>query len=487
MIKKFNKWNILNILYIIAAFAFALPSYIYLINNKTVLNLNVDYSFLINYDDNMKQTLIYTCVIIFIIVLYLLILKFREKLFKNIKGVLIFIAIISLIFVFTVPMFSFDVFYYMGIGRLNSEYGQNPYYISMQEYAQSNTDIDFSNTDTAFYRGSVNAWCDTTVVYGPIWTMICAILSKLSFGNIDVCLLIFKLANVLVHILNCYYIYKISNKKLFALIYGLNPFILIQTMIDVHNDVYMVLFILLAIYAVLKQKKIGLAILFLAIATCIKYFAVLFLPFIIIYHFRNEKKSVRILKCLQYGLLFALIVAIPYLFYIRDLNVFAGMATQQSKYSKSIGVVIFKYFPGKQKIIKYFLYFFMYCFALKSISLLKNSKINIQRELKHLWYFIFVFVFILITNFQPWYILWLFPLIMWQKPKNIRLLIQITIIVLFNYIIFMIYDDTWQIGANFALVQLGLIVVFYLIDNIKELKRFIKKRKKEKYESISSR
>lgn len=486
MVKKFNKWNILKILYVIAAFAFALPSYIYLIKNKSVYNLDIDYSFLINNEEKVKQTLIYVGIIIFIVILYFLILKFRKKLFKNIKSVLIFITIISLIFIFTVPMFSFDIFYYMGIGRLNSEYGQNPYYISMQEFVENNENINL-DFDTILYRGYTNAWASETVVYGPIWTMICALLSKITFGNVDLCLLVFKLVNILVHIVNCYLIYKISKKKLFTLIYGLNPFILIQTIVDVHNDIFMVLFILLSLYALLKKKNIWLAVLFLAIATCIKYFAVLLLPFVIIYHFRKEKTSVKILKCIQYGLLLLMIILIPYMFYIRDLSVFSGMITQQSKYSKSIGVIIFKYFPGQQKIIKDLLYFFIYCFAIKNMLLLLKPKIKIRKELNHLFYFVFIFLFVLITNFQPWYILWLFPLVMWQKPKFIRLMIQISVIVLFDYIIFMIYEDSWQIGANFALILLGTIIFFYLIDNIKGLRRYIKRRKKEKYESTCSR
>ena len=251
MNNKLSKWDILKFLYIIASIFFILPSCFYLIKNKTIIDKNGDFNFLLNDEEKLKQVIIYIAIIVVLIVLYLLILKFRKKLFKNIETVLIFIFIVSLIFVFTVPLFSSDVFYYMGIGRINSEYGQNPYYVSIDDYVQNEKTRDLSN-DTTLYKGYTNAWAGKTVVYGPIWTMICGIVTKITFGNADICLLMFKLVNLIVHILNCYFIYKISKKKLFVLLYGLNPFIIIESMVNVHNDIFMVFFIILAL---IKKKR----------------------------------------------------------------------------------------------------------------------------------------------------------------------------------------------------------------------------------------
>ena len=74
--------------------------------------------------------------------------------------------------------------------------------------------------------------------------------------NINICLFIFKLLNVIIHISNCYLIYKISKKQIFSIIYGLNPFILIECIGNVHNDVLIVFLVLLSIYFLLKKKNI---------------------------------------------------------------------------------------------------------------------------------------------------------------------------------------------------------------------------------------
>ena len=106
----------------------------------------------------------------------------------------------------------------------------------------------------------------------------------------------FKLLNLMVHIFNCYMIYKISHKKIFSIIYGLNPFVLIEALSNVHNDIFVIAFILLATYFLIRKKNLFVATLFLSLATAIKYFAILLLPITIIYYFRKEKPQTRFIK-----------------------------------------------------------------------------------------------------------------------------------------------------------------------------------------------
>jgi uncharacterized membrane protein len=53
------------------------------------------------------------------------------------------------------------------------------------------------------------------------------------------------------------------------LIYGANPTILFEALSNVHNDIFIVLFILLAIYFVTKKKNLMLSVAFIAMATAI--------------------------------------------------------------------------------------------------------------------------------------------------------------------------------------------------------------------------
>ena len=318
--------KILLIIFAIASIMFAIPSIICMINNGTVLNFDEYFKFCLNDSNRLGQTTIYIIILTILTITYFLIIKNREKIFKNNKQMYIYIAIISLIFVVVLPIISSDVFYYLGIGRLDSKYGQNPYYVTIKDFVDENN-IDLS-TDTTLAEGYRNYWSDTTVVYGPIWTMICKIVSGITFGNIDIALLVLKLLNVGVHILNCYLIYKISGKKIFTLIYGLNPYVFIEGIAHVHNDIYVLTFVLASIYFLLKRKNLILSILFLALATAIKYFTILLLPLIIIYYFRDKKPLERFKRCILYGILFILMLGVTYLIYVQDIQVLSGIMTQ---------------------------------------------------------------------------------------------------------------------------------------------------------------
>lgn len=472
---NFLKEKIYLIVFAIFSFLFITPSIIYMAKNKTVLNFDNEFCFLLNNSNRLFQAFIYTIIILGMIGIYYIIIKKRNKIFKNIKQVYITISIISLIFVFTIPFWCSDVFYYLGVGRLEAEYHQNPYYITMKEYVDSNN-VNINN-DTVMQKGYNNYWSETTVVYGPIWTIICSIIAKLSLGNIDFGLFIFKLCNVLAHMLNCYLIYKISNKKIFTIAYGLNPFILVEGIANVHNDMFVILFILIALYQLLKKKNITLSILSLAMATDIKYFAVLLLPFIVIYFYKDKKIKYRILKCIQYGTMFGIFMLIPYILYINDLQVFKGMSDQQGKIAKGLYLFISQYFTNPSNLVniisKTMLYMFIIVYTYICTMLLIKPKIKFNIEMKKFFYILLAFIFLLITNFQPWYLIWLSPFILWQKAKNMKLIIQMQLITLIANIVFLIYSENFVYGVPFFMIFVtGTLIC--IIKNKKERKIYIK-------------
>ena len=396
--KIIKNYNCLKVAIFIISVIFSVPSLVYLFINKTVLNFDgsLEYCFLLtNNIDRLYQAGIYALLITIYIVIYFLIIKNREKICDNIKQIYKLVIVVSLIFLCVIPFWCSDVFYYLGIGRLSSKYHQNPYYVDMKSYFDNN-DVDITN-DTVMQKGYNNYWSGTTVVYGAVWTMICSIISFLSFGNIDFGLLIFKLVNMMVHVGNCILLYKISKKKIFPLLYGLNPFVLIEGIGNVHNDMFVVFFMLLALYMSLKKKDIVLALLFLALATDIKYFSILLLPLVVIYNSKDKNIKERVIDCILYGGLFALFVIIPYLLYIRDLNVFLGLKEQRSRIAKGLYLVISEYFHNPENLVDIVkdlaLDVFAVLYIFKCFSLLFTKKISFNKEMRNLFLFIVAFLF----------------------------------------------------------------------------------------------
>jgi len=473
ILKKINNNLTIKILFVLASILFVLPSVIYLFNKGTLYRFDKWFCFLLNDSNRIFQTLVYLVILSIMTILYCLIIKKQKDIFKNIKQVLVYTAIICCIYLASIPFTCSDVFYYMGIGRIDSEYNQNPYYVTITDFVDSQENTEELEKDTVLMQGYMNYWADTTVVYGPIWTIICKFVASLSLGNIDFGILIFRVINILIHILNCYLIYLISKKKVFSIMYGLNPYMLIEGIMCIHNDIFVVCFILLGLYFLLKKKKIGFAVAALAMATVIKYFAILLLPLFVIYHFKDESRLKRFGRCIQYGLLFVSILAIPYLFYIRDTYVFEGIFEQQRRFAKNFYLILVQYFNNfdlTTVLHQSFLLIFVYMYVSRCLILLFKPQIKFRKEIKEVQYFLIAFLFLLITNFQPWYIMWLFPLLMWQKSKDIKLIIQISLISQFANSIFLAYTEDWRNATPFTICMLlGTIICIYL--NNKKRKR----------------
>ncbi len=461
---------------VLFAICFAVPSITYLFQNKTVLDFKDEFKFLMDESNRLYQTVIYGIILAGFVFSYGILIKDRNKIFRNNKQIFVLTFIVSAIFVLVIPFMSSDVFYYLGVGRLNAKYGQNPYYVTMKDYVEN--EVPNLEQDTVLQKGYQNYWSGTTVVYGPIWTMICSTIAGLSFGNIDIGLWLFKMANLAVHLLNCYLIYQITNKKkLFVLLYGLNLFVLLEGIANVHNDIFVVCFILLAFFALLKKKNLVFSVLCLGLATDIKYFAILLLPLFVIYFYRDKKVSKRFLKCIQYGLLYTVFVALPYLLYIQDLQVFMGMNTQRGKVTKGIYFFIMQYFTSPENLHKLLadvvLVIFVLVYFYKSVKLLFQREIKFSKEMKNLYWFMLAFLWLLISNFQPWYFMWLTPFMFWQNGKNIKLIVQMQILTLVADMVFLAYSEYYIYGVPFFVVFLvGTLVC--MLQNKKEKMIYIR-------------
>ena len=469
VIKFINSKKIILIIFMLASILFVTPSVKYVLENKTVLNFNEYFRFTLDDTNRIEQSIIYLVILTILTIFYYFIVKNRDKLFKNNKQMYIYIAIISLIFVMVVPFLSSDVFYYLGIGRIDSVYGQNPYYVTIKDFVESGDNSQYLEQDTVLAKGYENDWRNTTVVYGPVWTLICTIVAGISFGNIDIALLTLKLLNMIVHMVNCYLIYRLTGKKLFVLLYGLNPYMFIEGIANVHNDIYVVTFILASMYFLLKKKNIIASIVFLALATAIKYFAILLLPFIIIYYFRDKKPLERLKKCFLYGMLFIFIVAITYLLYVQDIQVLNGIMTQQEKFAKNFYIILMEYFDIPNLVSNVntvFLISFIIIYSFTCLTLLYKKQIKFREEMRKTEYFLIAFLFLLITNFQPWYIMWLFPLMMWQNKNMIQLIVQIALISQFANSVFLINGEGWRNGTPFTFFMLLGIFVCLNLRNI---------------------
>lgn len=349
-------------------------------------------------------------------------------------------------------------------GWVDSHYQENPYYTSVAKITNE------QGYDQMLGKVA-RCWREEPVVYGPVWSLICKGLTSLSFGNIDIALLIFKLASLAMYIGSIYLIYRITKKKLFMLLFALNPVVLFDGLSNVHNDLFLVFFILLALYFVLKRKKLSLAVAAIAIATGIKYLSILLLPFLILYRLRKEKVWVRVGKALLYGLEFISILAIGYAVYVRDFNVFAGIFLQQNKYARSLFLGIWYLLKGNTNSIDILknglLLLFIASYSIIVLRLLftkDEKKLCFVPLIRTYQLFLWIFTFILITNFNSWYIMWLLPTMFWQKGRQIKMTTYISIGSILAYAIsYATMKDDETVGIPYFIFMIGIAILLYYV------------------------
>lgn len=461
-----SKNKILIGLMIIIAVMLCIPSITYLINNKTVDEFGSYYTYTLNgYGGEVKgifEGILVIGLVILFGIIYLLVIKDRKEIFKTNKQVIILIIIISCLFMCILPFLSSDIYYYIGDSWIDAEYGENPYYVSVKDLQ----DIGINDE----ILKNTGYWYNTTSVYGPLWNFIAKILVTFSFGNVTIALFIFKLASLFIHIINCYLIYKITKDIKYVLLYGLNPLILIEFLSNVHNDIYLILFILIALYFLVQKNNKILTLIFLALSISVKYSTVLIVPFILIYMYKDKSLSKKIGYCIISGLSIIGIVIALYLPYYRDMSIFSNMLVQGTKYSQSIILFIMKTHTERNifnLINKLAIPIFAIVYINTIIILLFKKDISIKEIFSKYNYIMLIFIFIVLTNFQQWYILWLIPTIMWQSLNMRKFIIYLSITAIipsFNY--FRIGTDAWIFGIGYSLAIIIMSSVILCIDVI---------------------
>lgn len=474
-IKK-EKW--IPIAYVIASIIFAVPSAIYVFTHDTIYYFSDANTFLYQPIQSNYQLIgnFFSFLGIFLLfsLLYYLLLKNYQKIFKTPKRVMFFIATIGIIFVSMLPTTSWDVYSYIGNGWVDSHYGENPYYTSVQEIA----DV-YGNDEVT---GKVaRCWREEPVIYGPAWSLICKGLTSLSFGSIDIALFVFKIATFLVFLGSCYLVWKLTKKQFWVLFFGLNPFILFDALTNVHNDIFLVFFVLLALYLGLRKQKIALAVGCFAVATAIKYVSVLLLPFFIIYVLRKEPVTKRIGKTILYALEFIAIIAVFYSIYIQDLSVFAGVFIQQNKYTRSLFLGLWFLVNGNEAILDIIkmvvtgLFMVAYILVVAKFFFAKEEDISWRKMMQSYQILLLIFLFFVMTNFNSWYIMWLFPSIFWQRKNMVKMTACLGIgsILAYSLTYATLVDDE-TMGIPYLICMVGTAILLC------NLGTFLKLHKKEK-------
>lgn len=181
------------------------------------------------------------------------------------------VAVIAVIFSLSYPFLSSDVFKYLFSAKTVLVYQANPHLVAPQVFV--------GDPWLRFMR-----WIHTPSPYGPVMTVLAIPYYLLGMGKFVPSLYLFKLDQLFWYGLAIWVIGKLSNKRpvLAQLVFALNPLVLIEWLVNAHNDAPMISLLLLSFYLLSLGKRLP-ALISLLFSIGIKYVTIFFLPVIFIY------------------------------------------------------------------------------------------------------------------------------------------------------------------------------------------------------------
>lgn len=257
----------------------------------------------IGYFNRPLSTSLYMLILLLLTVLYIVALKLaaKKKLEKRLVWKIVLTGVVLLTFSYNA--FSYDIFNYIFDAKIVTHYHANPYVHKALDYP-GDPMLGFMH------------WTQRVYPYGPVWL---ALTVPLSFIGSQIFLLTFFLFKMLASasfLGSVYYIGKIIKKikherEIFTLVFfGLNPLVLIESLVSAHIDIVMMFFSLMAFYFLIEKKYIK-SYISLLLSIGIKFLTSILLPvFIWLHIFQRKKKKIAWTKVFIFSLVLLVIGAV---------------------------------------------------------------------------------------------------------------------------------------------------------------------------------
>ncbi len=261
--------NMINVTWLILAFSWLIYSYGFVDLNLTISSNPHWLAFLaplqhLVYFNRPLSLQIFVALIILSYLAYSITLLLSQPNRFPWKWVIIITGIFSLAY----PLLSADSFKYLFAAKELLLYHANPHVVPPNAFP-----------DDLWIR--FMRWVHTPSPYGPVETLLAIPPYLLGLGRFVPALFLLKIQNWGFYLLTVWCIRKLSDNKA-ALFFALNPLVLVEWLINAHNDAGMIALLLLAMYYLLSRRKRVLSIVTLLLSVGIKFVTVLYLPFIIL-------------------------------------------------------------------------------------------------------------------------------------------------------------------------------------------------------------
>lgn len=225
------------------------------------------------YNHRWESWLVYIGLIILLFVFQYFLVKRQGKLALTPVKIA---AVIGTITVVSYPFLSHDFFSYIFYARIATEYHRNPY-----TYMAGDFYLD------AWLR--FTQWTGNNYPYGPVFLILSLVPSFLGMAKFAPTFFLFKLMSVLFYLIAVRYLEKLNTK--WAIIFATSPLVIVEGLVNGHNDLIATALIIAGIYFFIKNKKLQ-SLIFSFSSIGIKY---LTLPFLALYTGLKDNKRITLI------------------------------------------------------------------------------------------------------------------------------------------------------------------------------------------------
>ncbi len=425
--------------------------FLLLILSLSLISLTIGFSAFIGQSDFAELLFFYG----FFFVVYLLIYSYVE-LDRTVYWLLGLGLLLRLITVFLMPNLSDDVYRFIWDGRLLMN-GYSPFAELPTYYIEQGINIpgidralfDQLNSPNYFtvyppvpqgiFAGAV--WCVSDSIQGSVIAM------KLVFLYFEIGTLI-----LLVRLLQ-YFSMPLKN----ALLYALNPLIILDTFTNLHFEIAMIFFLLLAVWLLVKQLWQFSAIA-MALAICSKLLPLMFLPFFIRY--LGWKRAVAYFAFTG-GLVLLLFFPFFDLPTITHFGESLNLYFQRFEFNASVYYMLrwVGYQIRGHNIIQVLgpilaaltvLWILWYALLRKSGGFKPAAFAKQERQLLQSWLFAMTLFLLLTTTIHPWYLSSIIMLAVFSRFRYPILWSGLIMLTYINYSYASYSENLWIVGLEYS-------------------------------------
>ena len=355
---------------------------------------------------------------------------------------------------------SSDLYYYVSYGVIQGKYHLNPYTSRIVDMA-AKTQFPFNMVS--------GVGIDTPFTYGYLYALFLKVVYFISFGNAHVMFYVLKFINLVLLYFIINVVTKIAKELktnttegLWYFIIGLNPLIINEFLGNGHNDLFLMLPVLMAIHFIIKEKNFRAALM-LIVAFQIKSSVMFYLPFVFLFLIKNKVK-----------VLIRIVVAfvVSFIPYVAIYNL-RGIPEGIKLYSQFVDINIPLYLVNILKffhlcngdLVGYVLtvsqIMFILIYTVMLYGYIKNKNNTITALVKNIGAIYGLYIIVLSPTFFIWYLIWLLPVVSIFNEDRLKF---VSIIVALSTLIYeAIYIQNISLNRVTFLIYSILILLLAII------------------------